>query len=60
MRDRLVGGFSQRWAYFTLSTNLTDQLPDSQPRDEREADRLLAGFAREVYQRCVRAEQIEH
>ena len=59
MRDRLVGGFSQRWAYFTISTNLTDALPDSQPRDERAADELLASFAREVYRSCVRAERIE-
>lgn len=46
-RDRISGGYVQRWAMMMISTNITAGLSKF-GRDEKSVDELLTGFVREL------------
>lgn len=67
MKDRLLQGYDQRWAYITVSLNLvTGQFQDETGRvrvmkapDEAGADRMVTDFIRELAPEIVRLKDIK-
>ncbi len=53
MYDRLVSGYNQRWAYFTISSYVTSNIDTVVGRSEAETDELLLRFVSDVYQSSV-------
>ncbi|CAN5134597.1 hypothetical protein BH23VER1_BH23VER1_30910 [soil metagenome] len=53
MSDRLVKGYNQRWAYFTISSYMTDNIDPIVGRDEAATDKQIAKFIEAIYQSCV-------
>lgn len=47
VRDRLLKGYNQRWAYITVTSNITRDF-DKFGRSEPEVDKLLQGFIKEL------------
>lgn len=43
VRDRLLGGYNQRWAYVTVTSNITDNLQKF-GRNQEETDQLIREF----------------
>lgn len=58
IRGRLLGGYDQRWAYFNISTGVTEGLDDLWARDEEATDKVLEKFCKKIYQECVVHEAI--
>ncbi|MES2706500.1 MAG: exosortase-associated EpsI family protein [Verrucomicrobiota bacterium] len=67
MRDRLIEGYDQRWAYVTLSLNLlsgqyqdeTGKIVNQKAPTEEEADRLVTEFAAELMPEIIRLNDIK-
>jgi hypothetical protein len=57
MRDRLAGGFNQRWAYFSVSSAITDNLAPF-GRSEEKTDALLRQAVSDIYDACVLHDQV--
>ncbi len=53
MRDRLLKGYNQRWAYIMVSASITDDVKFG--RDERATDELLQTFLRKMVPRIHKA-----
>ena len=52
MKDRLLHGYNQRWAYVTVASPITKGLvPDG--RDEQQTDAMIQDLIRRVYPRIV-------
>ena len=56
MEDRVLGGFNQRWAYFSVSTNILENLPGITPRDHDETDQLLRDYIQKVTGHCIKVD----
>ena len=69
LKDRLLGGFDQHWAYVMISASFTDDLLQSgvpardelyrKGRTEEETDHLLALIARGVCRHAMRWDRID-
>lgn len=47
MRDRLIGGYNQRWAYVTVAATITQNLRKF-GRNEEQTDRIIQDFIKEI------------
>ncbi len=54
MKDRILGGYNQRWAYFSVSANVLENLPGIRHRSAEATDRLLREFVAATYRACVK------
>ncbi len=52
MKDRLLHGYNQRWAYVTVAATITKGL-EPNGRDEEQTDQLLRNVIAQVYPRIV-------
>lgn len=53
IRDRLMKGYNQRWAYVTISSNMIPRA-DGTTRSEAETDTLIQEFIREVAPKIIK------
>lgn len=56
MKDRILSGFNQRWAYFSVSSNILENLPGIPTRDKVATDELLRAHIRAVTAHCIKDE----
>ncbi len=53
IRDRVMRGYNQRWAYITVASTITDNL-DRFGRDETETDAMLRKFIEDLYPKIAK------
>jgi EpsI family protein len=53
IRDRIMKGYNQRWAYVTVASTITEGLTKF-GRSEKETDQMIQSFIRELFPRIVR------
>jgi EpsI family protein len=58
IRDRVMKGYNQRWAYVTVASNVTEGLAKF-GRSETASDQMLQGFIRELFPRIVQPSVIK-
>jgi EpsI family protein len=55
LRDRIVGGYSQRWAYITIAANVTQGVARPERTEEQTAE-MLEDFIRQLTPRLQKAD----
>ena len=55
LRDRIIGGYSQRWAYITVAANVTQGLARPERTEEQTAE-MLEDFIRRLTSRLQKAD----
>lgn len=59
MKDRLLGGYTQEWAYFSVNSSITKTKDfDVLGRSENETDQLLRSFVKRIYRNCTKLEEL--
>jgi hypothetical protein len=54
MKDRIIGGFNQRWAYFSISSNILENLPGLPNRPREETNQQIQDHIRQITKACIK------